>query len=409
MGLFDRGSGNERADRLSNDAHGGSVTTRKLLNNRRNPMMNYLSEESLLDHLYEDEQPHFIFHNDSKGIIKDGTKISRSFDSNFSSLLVITDKRVLFFDGGEDGDRGEALSYYAIDEAEVDSGLTKYKMTVKTSDNTYEFYTSKNYDLDELKDAKSYLQKNRDIKGDNDNSPNVGRIGDLPTLKESLDDDHPDISFAENRIGTLLLGEEQHKKQMVDDSGNEPNVFADVTVEDYHGVELSESTSKFYLYDSKILIKTDLPEHEIEIPTEEIDFDQIQIWTREDYEGRTQHGAFRSLGKSHGQDFHSLAERYMLKIPFGDDCFVTISKSSDSDYYSGKPGDIIRGLREVGDVKIDRSEATPDSDNSATTEKQDEPTPDRLEQLEKLKDLNEKGVISDSEFEEKKQDILDEI
>ena len=60
--------------------------------------------------------------------------------------------------------------------------------------------------------------------------------------------------------------------------------------------------------------------------------------------------------------------------------------------------------REV--VKFVRNKIRDSQTSSNQTEKKED---DPLDQLDKLKDLHEKGAISEEEFEEKKEDLLDKI
>jgi hypothetical protein len=58
-------------------------------------------------------------------------------------------------------------------------------------------------------------------------------------------------------------------------------------------------------------------------------------------------------------------------------------------------------------MKFIRNKITDSQEEQVVVQDNGEPNP--TEQLQNLKELHEEGVLTDSEFEEKKQSLLDEI
>jgi hypothetical protein len=113
------------------DASSGTVTAERLTN--RSSDVKPVNARPI-DLLSDDEQPHFVFHNDSKGHkVGDETKAPAS---QYGSLCIVTDENVHFITGGKAADEYDSVPMHAIDMAEFNVGLSKFRFSVDSADGT---------------------------------------------------------------------------------------------------------------------------------------------------------------------------------------------------------------------------------------------------------------------------------
>jgi len=118
MGLFSSGPDEETKD-LIDDARGDSVTADKLTKAETGRMAwNRLNDGPLIDHLSDDEQPHYIFSQQSKSGVRVTDGASVQPDGKYRTMMTVTDDRVLFTAGGDNGDSTLSMDYESITDIE---------------------------------------------------------------------------------------------------------------------------------------------------------------------------------------------------------------------------------------------------------------------------------------------------
>lgn len=157
MGFFGNLFGSKRAKRLANNANHSSVEAGVLENKKLSgdSSYNYLNEEPLIEHLYQEEQPHFILsltNITGSGVFVDAGEDLLS-NNKFMTNVVITDQRILFVVGGEQGDRATSVSYDDVSSLGLIKSSygrhTTYELTVGAKKVDYRIRRFASADIDE--------------------------------------------------------------------------------------------------------------------------------------------------------------------------------------------------------------------------------------------------------------------
>jgi len=183
MGLFGFGGNDEEEDnggrelQLEKESKGNSVTAKRLTTTNRGygAGRDFLAGGPVIDLVKENEQPHFLFLTDGIG----GHKIQRRADTDiepngkYRVIIVITDERILLCTGNNSGDRSHTINYNDIagvgyDKSEVESviGSTDIIGTLKlqTDDDSFYFQSAKE-NAYEIRDAAEYILEKSDLSG----------------------------------------------------------------------------------------------------------------------------------------------------------------------------------------------------------------------------------------------------
>lgn len=381
MGLFGSSGEDGPADTLAGNSRGKSVTSDVLKVTTKRASNDYLTVKPLLEVLEEDEQPHHFFFNVSKGILRDGDAVGDGMSNPNRSLCLVTDQRILFF---ANGNQGQALPYATVEDAWEKSSLTKAKLTIETNVGDFVMYANENHD--EIEDAAKYIQdqsKNAEEEPDSDLAtvPDFRPLWDLSMSSEalSLDERLPDNNEPYGNYVTV-----ERLKKVVDILDNDEIVHyltrgSTVDVEgsgaggSLFGDDRSrKSGTKGYvravITDRRVAVKVPqfLGNDERSVPYSNItsvDLDTGLVNKRLTLQtpGQTYHIEAQEPGKDELRDI----TRFIRD---------KISEENQPDV-----------------VQADNSEADP------------------LDQLSKLKDLHDQGVVSDQEFEDKKSNLMDKI
>lgn len=145
MGLFGRDEPTERVQSLVEEAKHNSVTAEVIGKRKASGIgsRDYLNDEPLIEHLQEEEQPHFVFPlvtaGDSGVFVDAGDDLLPN--GKFRTIVAVTDQRVLIVVGDKTGDKEASITYPEITAIELndeDVGRhTLYDMTIVTKAETY--------------------------------------------------------------------------------------------------------------------------------------------------------------------------------------------------------------------------------------------------------------------------------
>lgn len=396
MGIFNRGSDDARIESLVDQARGDSVTKKRLssISPGLNPNLDdVINDQSLIQFLEDNEQPHYCFTNRSKGITRDGVTVGDGRTKKHQSLMVVTDKRILFFTKSKTdkgipftkSSAGEGIPLDAIVDTEAVSGRTKHRLNIHTQNHDYTFYIKKGFSFDEIESASEYIKSQSN--GDTVLSEENTKIGNLEKpWEQSL----AEISSLGNIIAKEPRGDyvTEERVEKVRDILDPDEVIHFLTRGSTVDVEGSSAGPSLFGDDRSRKTGT-------------------AGWVRA---AMTNKRVAVKVPQNLGDDERSVPYNNITSVDL--DTGLTnkrISLQTPGQTYhieAHDPGkeevrDAVRFVRQKIDEANQQEVVVQQPDKSAE--------PDPLEQIEKLKNLKETGAISQDEFEEKKQELLDKI
>ena len=163
MGIF--GTGDRSYDPAISDmvdnAIGDSVSGKALTSTTVGfAQTGFLADHTIASLLTDGESPHAIFPNLQKGVSMNSNNFTSS--GNYRHLLVVTDTRLLFLIGTENGDRGNVLRYSDIDDVQCSAGILKHLIKIQFSGGTIEFYITNSVQSEEVFEIRDYIATQRD-------------------------------------------------------------------------------------------------------------------------------------------------------------------------------------------------------------------------------------------------------
>jgi hypothetical protein len=383
MGIFSNSSDDERAQSLATQARGESVTAERLTKTEGGLMQkDLLASEPVITYLNPEEQPEHFFYNDTKGVTRNGVTVGGGNDANYRSLCIVTNERVLFFTTGS---KGEALPVDAVSTANANSGNLKHRLTINTPDHEYTFYINNSIDGDEVQASAEYLEA---LNSEGTAAP----TGTETSVIEGL---------------SLIWGDELDETPTSDDALNADPQGGYVTKDQFEKVK------------------------GILDPDEKVHF--ITRGSTVDVEGSSAGESLFGDDRSRKSGTRGWVravitdKRIAVKIP---QMLGTDERSVP--YGSLTCVDLDTGLvnkrltlqtagqtyhieaHEPGKEEVRRAvrfirQKVADANQPDVIQQPSDSEPDPLDQIEKLKGLHSSGAISDEEFEEKKQDLLDKL
>ncbi|KOX93379.1 hypothetical protein AMS69_05455 [Haloarcula rubripromontorii] len=384
MGLFSSGPDKETQE-LIDAANGDSVTADKLTKAETGRMAwDRLNDGPLIDHLSDDEQPHYIFSQQSKSGVRVSDGESIQPDGKYRTMMAVTDDRVLFTAGGDTGDSTLSIDSESITDIEARSGPEKSdgsgKVTVSlnTEDTsiTFPIKTAGSVNLadvhsdgDEVQEAVDYIS-----------SQAAADVDRTEKEKSSIRSARRRISDEES--GDYVTPERVNKVKDILDSGEEVYYLTRGSTVDVEGSSAGES-----LWGDDRSRKTGTKGYVRAVITDKRVAVKIPQITGND-ERSVPYESITSVDLDTGL----VNKRLSLQTP-GQTYHIE----------AHDPGkDEVRRA-----VKFIRSKIAESNEDTVVVEDSSEPDP--TEQLKNLKELHEEGVLTDEEFEEKKSDLLDKI
>lgn len=380
MGLFGSDKSDGRAGELAAGARGDTVTAERLTTTSGSMVgLDHLSERPLVELLRDGEQPQYYFYNPNKGLIKDTDTVGGEMSSSYRTICLVTDERVLLITNGE---QGEALAYGAVRDVETNKGISKQRLSIFTEDAEYVVYVAGKTDYDELRAAGEYVleraAESEEVADETTTIPGLQPVWNSAdeslSTDEALDADPQGDYVTRERfkkIGDVLDADERvhyitrGTTVDVEGSGAGSSLFGD----DRSRKSGTSGYVRAAITDRRVAIKVPqfLGNDERSVPYSNItsvDLDTGLINKRLTLQtaGQTYHVEVQEPGKAEVRD----AVRF-----------------------------IRQKISEANQPQVVQ-----------TTESSE---PDPLDQLEKLKELHDKGVVSDEEFDEKKATLLDKI
>lgn len=364
MGLFgDSPSG--RVGELIKNANHDSVTEKRLTEVEATGLIGRgfkLNEKPVIDYLNEDEQPHHMLFN---GVGGRSTEVSSeegstSFSIGGSSVYCLTDDRMLVVIGKEEEDVSISIPYDLIEEFNCKTARMKHKISVTTGSDAV---------IEELKKA----------------SDEVAEISGKCNIDFYITNafDSEDIDAAELFLqNTLTEGETSGGKD--------------------------ESTgSEHYGKVKDYLDNDEVPQFILRGKTLEVEYSggDEDKWGKNVYTVVSNKRILLVISQRiSGNDTRSIAYDSIDEVNFEKGLINKKLQIRSGATYNVHILDQPKAKAAMEFIREKRNES---QQETQVVEASSEPDP--TEQLKNIKELHEQGVLSDEEFEEKKEKLMDQI
>lgn len=155
MGIF---GSSDQADIVAN-AKGESVTEGRLFE-KSGRIIKRLETKPIIDYLLENEQPHFILKGSSKGLeTRSGDDVqSVAPGAAYNAFFVVSDQRIGVLAGNRDGDRTVFFDYEDVQAVDFEEQRMKFRVRFRVSDSVCTFHSGKKYGRSEVGAAVEYVQ-----------------------------------------------------------------------------------------------------------------------------------------------------------------------------------------------------------------------------------------------------------
>lgn len=142
---------------LAEKAIGESVTVKKLTDVESDGFANdYLCDRPPITYFESDEQPHYHFFNESKGVKEGEKQIKNSLMESLRNSMWITDKGVHFLIGQRPEDYHRFLPYASITWVRGKTGILKHRLLLRADGTRYSFPLQPN--TDDVEEAEEYIR-----------------------------------------------------------------------------------------------------------------------------------------------------------------------------------------------------------------------------------------------------------
>lgn len=123
----------------------------------------YFNDKPLIDRLYDGERVGYALQNLTKGVtVSNGDSHDTiSPHSSYRAVLLVTDQRLLYVIGQQNGDKMFSVRLDDVRNVETSLGVLKDRITVQTDNETYDMYTQKGENLDEASKHISEISEKR--------------------------------------------------------------------------------------------------------------------------------------------------------------------------------------------------------------------------------------------------------
>lgn len=157
MGIFDRGESNDEllvVTKLTENSEGESVSKKNLTGRK-------IRGEPALSYLRDDEQPHYILHNRTKGLTYNerGREDTVQPSDDSWTLGICSDQRILFLVGLDSRVDKRSVEYDDIERVEASTGILKNRLSLRTLYANYQLYVSSSVSDDEFEAAIRFIRR----------------------------------------------------------------------------------------------------------------------------------------------------------------------------------------------------------------------------------------------------------
>lgn len=138
--LIDEAAGDVDRSLLEGTGSGGMLST------------GYFADDALVERLREEEGIDYALQNHTKGLKVKRDSQTDKVDSaaNFRSALLVTDDRLLYVVGQDEGDETFSVPFSRVHDVNTSTGMLKDRITVYTDAETYDMYVQKASEVEEI-------------------------------------------------------------------------------------------------------------------------------------------------------------------------------------------------------------------------------------------------------------------
>jgi hypothetical protein len=138
--LVDEAAGDVDRSLLEGTESGGMLST------------GYFSDGALVERLREGEGVDYALQNLTKGLKVERDSQTDKFNpgTNFRSALLVTDDRLLYVVGQDEGDETFSVLFSRVHDVDTSTGMLKDRITVYTGAETYDMYVQKASEVEEV-------------------------------------------------------------------------------------------------------------------------------------------------------------------------------------------------------------------------------------------------------------------
>lgn len=331
----------------------------------------YLYDGPLIEYLSVREQPEYIFSHEWKGyrIIKpNGDERTPHHDKTEGKrYLLITDQRIIYVAGRKEGDESIGQFYHDITNIE------------RTEDNNIRFY---------LESGKIYeFTQNGSIKEPTEAAVNYVSE-QITRVSDSTDSDGNISEFDFQKIKPLSNIDADDIKDLKNDFVPQNIVELDENI--------GENETFHYANEIQAVITDDGVLNRGEAGC-------LLVTDK----GLTAHINEKDSSSSHlSLDYNEIDTADVAEVGGdGEMLKITVQSASETTEFCGFENISMSDIFNIVNFIRDRAN-NPETDDVSGSESNADPT---TEKLKKIKELHDQGVLTDEEFEEKKESLLDEI
>ncbi|ELZ67060.1 hypothetical protein C457_13524 [Haloferax prahovense DSM 18310] len=380
MGILGSSKPDGPAEELAAAANGDSVTSKRLTTTSGSMLgLDHLSKQPLIDLLHDGEQPHYYFYIPNKGLTKGSENVGGGMSSDYRTICLITDERILLI---TNGNQGEALNYGAVEDTETNKGLSKQRLSIFTNEAEYIVYIAGKTDYDEVLAASEYVLEKAAEAGNSSVDTTV--ISGLQQVWDPTDESiSTDEALDVNPQGGYVTKERFKKIRDILDSDEKVHYITRGSTVDVEGSGAGNSLwgdDRSRKSGTKGWVRAAITDRRVAIKVPQIlgsDERSIPYSNITSVDLDTGLVNKRLTLQTAGQTYHIEAHE-----PGKDEV-----------------RDAVRFIRQ----KISEANQPQVIQNTESSE------PDPLDQLKKLKELHDEGILSDDEFEEKKATLLEKV
>lgn len=357
-------------------------------------------EKPLISRLKQEEKPLFIFYTRSKSPDIEGDEFDKIRNRNGITHL-ITNQRWLSIAGQKDGEETLEIPLEEIDSVSYKTGIRKHKVVFGVSDSKVTLPLGNLQTGEDVEQFLMYLTSAFDI----EDEPEIPEDTTKTITLDSTEDDSFETNLEEgSRINIITEDNGRYARLIV------PTQKSGATFSsggwNFGTENIKKTTSKGKIVENhledfatRFVVKEDQIELGVMLVEETRGWGGVT--TGQKYKGKSPEQTLR-INTSDITDVRQETIEGLPGITFETQEDVYKLKIQHSGYEDTQPFE--EDIRKATEL-IDENK----SDNGSEPESQSSAPEDNITKLERLADLNEQGILSDDEFEEKKSELLDDI
>lgn len=357
-------------------------------------------KKPLISRLQQEEKPLFIYYTRMKSPAIEGNEFDPIKNQNGITHL-ITNQRWLAIAGQKDGEESLEIPLEEIDSVSYKTGIRKHKVVFGVSDSKVTLPLGNLQTGEDVEQFLMYLTSAFDI----ENEPEIPEDTTKTIALDSTEDDSSEADLEEGS-GIYVITEDNGRYARLTVPTQKSGATFSSGGWNFGTENIKKTTSKGKIVENHLedfATRFVVKENQIELGVMLVE--ETRGWggvsTGHMHKGKSPEQTLR-IYTSDITDVRQETIEGLPGIAFETREDVYKLKIQQSGYEDIEP--LEEDIRKATEL-IEESK----SDNSSEPESQSSAPEDNITKLERLADLNEQGILSDEEFEEKKSELLDGI